>query len=293
MRGLSLENIIAACHGDYFGDMDLLRREVSAITTDSRKVEQDCLFAAIAGERVDGHDFIPAVMNAGALCAIGEKLPEEGVRPFIRVRNTVEALQLIAEFYRTRFDIPFIGISGSVGKTTAKEMVARRALSLLETGRSIFLDSGTTVLRLAEAMPDQRITVTTTGLNVAIELMKKDLPIVNIVGGMINRDNITVSGNQALSFLESINIDIAFIVPSGVSAKDGLTCGNYIDCELKKLVVEKARKVVLLMDSSKLNKSLHYTFCSLDAIDCIVTDEELPYDITERAKQAGITILLA
>ncbi len=124
MRGLSLENIIAACHGDYFGDMELLRREVSAITTDSRKVERDCLFAAIAGERVDGHDFIPAVMNAGALCAIGEKLPEENVRPFIRVRNTVEALQLIAEFYRTRFDIPFIGISGSVGKTTAKEMVA-------------------------------------------------------------------------------------------------------------------------------------------------------------------------
>ena len=65
------------------------------------------------------------------------------------------------------------------------------------------------------------------------------------------------------------------------------------DCELKKLVVEKARKVVLLMDSSKLNKSLPYTFCSLDAVDCIVTDEELPYDITERAKQAGITILLA
>ncbi len=175
----------------------------------------------------------------------------------------------------------------------AKEKVARRALTLLETGRSIFLDSGTTVLRLAEALPDERITVTTTGLNVAIELMKKDLPIVNIVGGMINRDNITVSGNQALSFLESINIDIAFIVPSGVSVKDGLTCGNYIDCELKKLVVEKARKVVLLMDGSKLNKSLPYTFCSLDAIDCIVTDEELPYDITELAKQAGITILLA
>ena len=140
MRGLSLENIIAACHGDYFGDMALLRREVSAITTDSRKVEPGCLFAAIAGERVDGHDFIPAVMSAGALCAIGEKLPEENVRPFIRVRNTVEALQLIAEFYRTRFDIPFIGISGSVGKTTAKEMVASvlsQHFNVHKTGRSV------------------------------------------------------------------------------------------------------------------------------------------------------------
>ena len=124
MRGLSLENIISACRGDYFGDTALLRTEVSAITTDSRKIEPGCLFAAIAGERVDGHDFIPGAMAAGALCAIGEKLPEGNVRPFIRVRSTLEALQLIAEFYRTRFDIPFIGITGSVGKTTAKEMVA-------------------------------------------------------------------------------------------------------------------------------------------------------------------------
>ena len=124
MRGLSLENIIAACHGDYFGSLELLHREVTAVTIDSRKAESGCLFAAIAGERVDGHDFIPTVMASGALCCIGEKLPDKSIRPFIRVRDTVEALQLIAEFYRTRFDIPFIGITGSVGKTTAKEMVA-------------------------------------------------------------------------------------------------------------------------------------------------------------------------
>lgn len=205
----------------------------------------------------------------------------------IKVRGGARSMKFITTSMEDAFSLRLHENAG------AKERVARRALSLLETGRSIFLDSGTTVLRLAEMMPDERITVTTTGLNVAIELMKKDMPIVNIVGGMINRDNITVSGNQALHFLESINIDMAFIVPSGVSAKDGLTCGNYNDCELKRLVVEKARKVVLLMDSSKLNKSLPYTFCSLDAIDCIVTDGELPYDMTERAKQAGITILLA
>lgn len=124
MRGLSLENIISACRGDYYGDTAILRKEISAVTTDSRKIEPGCLFAAIAGEQVDGHDFIPGAMAAGALCAIGEKVPEKGVRPFIRVRSTLEALQNIAEFYRTRFDIPFIGITGSVGKTTAKEMVA-------------------------------------------------------------------------------------------------------------------------------------------------------------------------
>ncbi|MBQ4064670.1 MAG: DeoR/GlpR transcriptional regulator [Clostridia bacterium] len=205
----------------------------------------------------------------------------------IKVRGGARSMKFITTSMEEAFSLRLRENAG------AKDRVANRALSLLETGRSIFLDSGTTVLRLAEIMPDERITVTTTGLNVAIELMKKDMPIVNIVGGMINRDNITVQGNQALHFLESINIDMAFIVPSGVSAKDGLTCGNYTDCELKRLVVEKARKVVLLMDSSKLNKSLPYTFCSFDSVDCIITDEALPRDIVERAEAAGCTILLA
>lgn len=124
MKNLSLENIISACRGDYYGDRELLRREISAVTTDSRNITPDCLFAAIVGERVDGHDFIPAAWQEGALCCIGEKVPAERHGAFIKVRSTLTALQDIARFYRMGFDIPFIGITGSVGKTTAKEMVS-------------------------------------------------------------------------------------------------------------------------------------------------------------------------
>lgn len=205
----------------------------------------------------------------------------------IKVRGGARSMKFITTSMEDAFSLRLHTNSG------AKDKVARAALRFIETGRSIFLDSGTTVLRLAEHMPDERLTVTTTGLNIALELMKKDMPIVNIVGGMINRDNITVSGNQAVQFIEGINIDVAFIVPSGISGKDGLTCGNYTDCELKRLVVKKARKVVLLMDSSKLNKSLPYTFCSLEEVDCIISDDQLPLDITERAKNAGIEIIIA
>lgn len=205
----------------------------------------------------------------------------------IKVRGGARSMKFITTSMEDAFSLRLHTNAG------AKEKIARCALAYLETGRSIFLDSGTTVLRLAEMMPDERINVTTTGLNVAIELMKKDMPIVNIVGGMINRDNISVSGNQAVQFIDSINIDVAFIVPSGISGKDGLTCGNFIECELKKLVVEKARKVVLLMDASKLNKSLPYTFCAVEDVDCIISDEELPPDVAERAKAADIDVIIA
>ena len=176
---------------------------------------------------------------------------------------------------------------------TAKEKIVAKAIEMLETGRSLFIDSGTTMMRLASLLPDERLTITTTGPNIALELIKKQLPIVNIVGGMVGRDNISVSGNQALRFLADINIDIAFIVPSGMSAVNGLTSGNYSECELKKLIVEKSRKVVVLMDTSKLDKILPYTFADISAIDVIITDKPLPRDITATAEAAGVKIIVA
>ncbi len=205
----------------------------------------------------------------------------------IKVRGGARSMKFITPSMEDAFSLRLHSNS------FAKEKIAQEALRFIETGRSIFLDSGTTVLRLASILPNSRLTVTTTGLNVALELMKKDLPIVNIVGGMINRDNVTVSGNQAIQFLDGINIDVAFIVPSGVSSEDGFTCGNYNDCELKKLVLEKARKVVVLMDTSKTDKSLPYTFGSFDDVDCIISDSELPSDVAEKALAAGVEVIIA
>lgn len=174
----------------------------------------------------------------------------------------------------------------------AKEKLAKYAVSMIETGRSIFLDSGTTMLRVSEIMPNERVTITTAGINIAMELMKKDMPVVNIVGGMLNRNSLSVSGSQAISFIEGINIDIAFIVPSGASPKGGLTCGNNIECELKKLVVRKATRVVAFMDSSKVDKSLPYTFCKFDDINELVTDQILPRDLMEAVNDSGVKVTI-
>ncbi len=172
----------------------------------------------------------------------------------------------------------------------AKEKLARYAVSMIETGRSIFLDSGTTILRLAEMLPNDRVIVTTAGINIAMELIKKDMPVVNIVGGMLNRNSLSVSGSQTISFIEGINIDMAFVVPSGASPKGGLTCGNNIECELKKLVVKKAAKVVALMDSSKIDKSLPYTFSNFEDVDELVTDRALPGDLMEVVTGCGVKV---
>ncbi|MEA4896074.1 MAG: UDP-N-acetylmuramoyl-tripeptide--D-alanyl-D-alanine ligase [Oscillospiraceae bacterium] len=124
MKNLTLENIIEAVGGEYFGAPSLLEREISSVTTDSRTITNACLFAAIKGENSDGHDYIGAAIEKGALCALGERRGGDASLPTIIVKNTVEALGRLAAFYRLQFDIPILGITGSVGKTTAKEMVS-------------------------------------------------------------------------------------------------------------------------------------------------------------------------
>lgn len=124
MKNMTLDNIAKCCHGTYVGEETLRNREVSNIVIDSRQVEKDALFVAIRGERVDGHKFIPAVYEAGALAVISEEELPEAAGPYILVESGEQALKDMAAFYRNGLDCKVVGIVGSVGKTSTKEMVA-------------------------------------------------------------------------------------------------------------------------------------------------------------------------
>ncbi len=205
----------------------------------------------------------------------------------IKVRGGARSMKFITtsmeEFFHTRMS----------ENMAAKKRIAARAAELVKSGRSLFLDSGTTVLTLASLLPDERFTIVTTGPNIALELIKKRQPIVNLVGGMVNRNNISISGSQALQFLDNINIDIAFVVPSGFSLREGFTVGNYPECELKQMIVKKARHLVMLVDTSKIDRSLPFTFAHLEDVNTIVADKPLPEDLAEAAMSAGVEVLIA
>ena len=124
MKNMTLEKIASACGGKYCGPEDKRYREVSAVITDSRKAEAGCLFVPIVGARADGHDFIPQVMEKGALCTLSERNLGDADYPYIQVESSLAAIRDIAEFYLAQLDIPVVGITGSVGKTSTKEMVA-------------------------------------------------------------------------------------------------------------------------------------------------------------------------
>lgn len=124
MKNMSLGRIAEACGGIYNGSEEQKNCIVESITTDSRKVEAGCLFAAIPGERVDGHRFIPNVFEQGALAVISERELENSAGPYIQVESTLEAIKEIGRYYRQQLDIKVVGITGSVGKTSTKEVIA-------------------------------------------------------------------------------------------------------------------------------------------------------------------------
>ncbi len=123
MKNFTLAEIAAACGGKYVGDEAMKNTAITSVERDSRAIKNGSLFLAIKGGRVDGHDFIEKCYDSGAVCAICEKAPENPSKPYILVDSTLTAVKQIAKAYRDKFDIPVVGVSGSVGKTSTKEML--------------------------------------------------------------------------------------------------------------------------------------------------------------------------
>lgn len=123
MKNMTLENIATVC-GVYHGDPAKSKQEVTNIVIDSRKIEPGGLFIATKGERVDGHSFIGQVMEKGALAVVSEQELPDADSPYILVKDSFTALKQIAAFYREQLSVHVVGITGSVGKTSTKEMIA-------------------------------------------------------------------------------------------------------------------------------------------------------------------------
>lgn len=125
MEPMTVGQIAAAVNGAWLNPRDGVPA-VTAVCTDSRKLTPGCLFLPWVGERFDGHDFIDAALDAGAAGCLCARAPENlrSDKFYIQVPDTRLALRDLASAYRAQFHIPIIQITGSVGKTTTKEMIA-------------------------------------------------------------------------------------------------------------------------------------------------------------------------
>ena len=166
MIPFSVKALCAAVNGTMLQSTDAA---VTGVSTDSRTVTEGQLFIPLVGEKFDGHAYLHAALEKGAVGCLCEQAPETLLpgKFYIRVADTMLALKALASWYRSQFDIPVVEISGSAGKTTTKEMIAA-VLSQhyptlkTEANYNNFIGTPQTLLRLEQY---HRAAVIETGLD--------------------------------------------------------------------------------------------------------------------------------
>lgn len=126
MEALSVQELLEAVHGRVLGTFDDLTRTVSRVDTDSRRLHPDSLFLPLVGERFDGHAYLDQALNAGCAGCFTQRERENYLpgKFYIKVDSTHRALRDLAVWYRNRMPARVVGVTGSVGKTTTRDMIA-------------------------------------------------------------------------------------------------------------------------------------------------------------------------
>lgn len=200
---------------------------VTGVTTDSRAASDGQLFIPLTGERFDGHAYIDSALSAGASGCLTARVPET-MRPgkfYIQVADTRLALKALAAWYRSRFTLPVVQITGSAGKTTTKEMVAAvlsRRYDTLKTQANFNNDIGTPLTLLGLA-PQHQAAVIETGMNhfgeirYLGEMVRPDIAVITNVGDA----HIENLGNTRQGILQAKCEIFENLAPNGIAVLNG------------------------------------------------------------------------
>ena len=200
---------------------------VTGVTTDSRAVQPGQLFIPLVGERFDGHAYISKALDGGAAGCLTAAAPETLLpgKLYIQVADTRLALKALASWYRDKFDLPVVQVTGSAGKTTTKEMIASvlsQRYNTLRTEGNFNNDIGAplTLLRL---MPEHQAAVIETGMNhfgeirYLGEMVRPDIAVITNVGDA----HIENLGNTRQGILRAKCEIFENLTPEGVAVLNG------------------------------------------------------------------------
>ncbi len=226
---------------------------VTRVSTDSRSVPEGALFVPLVGERFDGHAYIGKALEAGAAGCLTARTPDALLpgKFYIQVSDTRLALKALARWYRGRFDLPVVQVTGSAGKTTTKEMIAcvlGRHFRTLKTQANFNNDIGTP-LTLLELAPEHQAAVVETGMNhfgeirYLGEMVQPDIAVITNVGDA----HIENLGNTRQGILRAKCEIFENLAPDGVAVLNGddpllntvtlpqriLRCGTGEGCDVR------------------------------------------------------------
>lgn len=217
MECLSLRRVAEAVNGNlinFTGD-DI---NITGVSTDSRKIKEGDMFIALCGLNMDGHDYAQKAIKSGAAIAMVER-GIEGNIPQIIVEDTAIALKKLAGYYRNMFDIEVIGVTGSTGKTSTKEIIAcvlSQKFNVHKTMKNFNNEIGLP-LTIFELEKDNEISILEMGMNNLgeierlAEVARPSIGVITNIGtahieNLISRDNILIAKMEMTTYFDDKSI---------------------------------------------------------------------------------------
>jgi DeoR family transcriptional regulator of aga operon len=172
-----------------------------------------------------------------------------------------------------------------------KRNIGIAAAQLIKTNEANILGSGTTVLALARAIqPQGKMTIITSALNVAMELLRHtDIEVLQL-GGNTRHSSSSVTGFYAEKMLEDTFCNKLFLGVDGIDFEHGLTTTNIAEAQLNQKMISVSQEVIVLADSSKFGKRGFGRICGIDQINHVITDSGVTPDIIKTFKEHGIEV---
>lgn len=173
-----------------------------------------------------------------------------------------------------------------------KDLVCQMASKFIADDDVIFIDSGTTTMKLLNYIKDhQHLTILTNNLNIIIAALA--YPNLNVItlGGNLIRETNSFSGIGSIDLLKYYNISKAFMASAGISISNMVTNSSFQEHDIKRAIIEKAEETYLLVDSSKFGKSALVTYCELKAVDYLITDNVPPNSFVQYCNNNNVNLI--
>ncbi len=192
------------------------------------------------------------------------------INPYIRDRNVQEKALLFA---------------------TEKEKIAAAAANLIVENDSVIIASGTSMVALARAVrPKESLTVITSALNVALELMNsRDVQVIQLCG-KIRPSSASVVGQEAVGFLKEVACSKVFLGADGIDLDFGVTTTSLDEAYLNQQMIRSSEETVVLVDSSKFSRRGFGKICGFESVSRIITDRNVSDKVVNRLEEMGVEV---
>jgi DeoR/GlpR family transcriptional regulator of sugar metabolism len=175
-----------------------------------------------------------------------------------------------------------------------KALIAKKAAELVKEGDRIILDSGSTVTELAKCLVGiQNLVVITNALNIALIIGAHPSCELMVTGGDFKAPTLSLTGEKAALFFRNIYVDKLFLATGGISPSFELTYPGYSDLAVKKAMIDAAKEIYLLADSTKFGVASFASLGVMDYVDAIVTDDGIGEETRKQLDALDVKLIIA